>query len=281
MQRGLDTERAQRQLHERRQAKQWGQRQPHSRCRRPDRRGHRRHHFVRGDRLLAREQEHIAGRLGMPGEHQQRCREVVNVHRMVEVLASPDVDELPAFDRSKQLEQAPVARAVDLGNPGRHDLDPVAERKRQPLRFELRHSVDVVRPARGVFVDHAIGGAVDPDRTPVHHAADAVPDRALQHVPAALDVHGPEMRVGHVHLVLRGGEVEDQLDALHGLRKRCPVSDRGVHHPDAPRRELRDVLRLSRRVGLAQDGHPSALRSTGQCEAGADETRAAGDEHVH
>ena len=154
--------------------------------------------------------------------------EVVDVGQMVPDVAAAEDDEAAPRDAAKELQQPPIAGAVDPGRPHHHELD-AGVRGRAPrhaLPFELRLLVDVTRAQGRILVGRRVGDvAVDADGAAVDDALDAGRaggfdqgadrgrvDRAIE---AVVESSGAVQR----------GDVVDDVDAGDGARERRHVGE--------------------------------------------------------
>ena len=242
--------------------------------------GDRAHHVVGRDRHRPGEHEHFAAaqRLGRGGE--QAAAEVVDVDRVVQVLAPAEQGEAAGRDAAEQLEQAPVAGAVGLADPD-HDHGRAGLLRDQPaLRLELGPAVDVVRTDRRARVDQALARAVHADRAAVDEAPDAGAPRRLEQPLRRVQVDLPEVLVRHVHFVLGRRQVHDRVDPLDQVRRQRLIERQQRDLDPGPLEDLAPG-RLGGRVDQA--GHPDVVAELpGEAgQARADEAGAAGDEEPH
>ena len=133
--------------------------------------------LVQRRHLAAGEDVGAAGRGRMLAAQPEALDEIVDVGEMVVDLAAPEHRKPAARHAAKQLQQPPIAGAVDAASAARSSPRCRARApasRASSLAFELRLLIDVARPERRVLVGgRMLDVAVHADRAAVHDAPHA------------------------------------------------------------------------------------------------------------
>ncbi len=141
--------------------------------------------------------------------------QIVDVNALTPVGAATDHEEVAASDTAKQLEQPTIAGAVGLGDADDAGFEVPAEGLHDAFGLDLGVGVDVLWTQRTVFIQQRLACfAVNAYGAAIDEAADVVVATGGQQRTHGVHVDGAKIALGHLGLVLSGGQMNHCIAPL-------------------------------------------------------------------